>query len=552
MGEALRVATAERTRAEAQRERLLSEEQNARAQADAANRAKDEFLAVLSHELRTPLNAVFGWARMLLAGQVSPRRHPRTRSRPSSATRTRRSQLIDDLLDVSRIATGKLRLDVRPVDLHVAVSEALDAVRPAAAGEGDPPPQRARSRGRPRRRRPGPAPAGRVEPADERGEVHPEGRPRPGSPAASQLPRRDHRQRHRPGHRPRVPALRLRALPPGRQLQHAHARRARARAGPGQAPGRAARRHRRRAQPRPREGRHLRRAPARAPADLSDGPTPRRTPPRGRASGRPAGPALDGLRVLVVDDEPESLALAAMVFVAARAPRSAPVSRPPEALEELARWRPDVLVSDIEMPGEDGYSLHSEGPRAARTRAPGSPPSPSPPTGGPRTGCARSRRATACTSAEPVKPAIRGLVSMGAYRFVGAGGDPVNTLEPLRAKPGIFGGLVVIASWAQLQPTPDAELEDGNAIDKAMADVRAYNAEHPDKPLAVEAARLGRLHGAGMGDAARRPADRRRCTRTRRATWAASGAPSTGRRGGGCRRSWPPGTTPGRSSARCR
>jgi hypothetical protein len=85
----------------------------------------------------------------------------------------------------------------------------------------------------------------------------------------------------------------------------------------------------------------------------------------------------------------------------------------------------------------------------------------------------------------PVKPAIRGLVSMGAYRFVGAGGDPVNTLEPLRAKPGIFGGLVVIASWAQLQPTPDAELQDGNAIDKAMADVRAYNAEHPDKPLAV-------------------------------------------------------------------
>jgi hypothetical protein len=93
---------------------------------------------------------------------------------------------------------------------------------------------------------------------------------------------------------------------------------------------------------------------------------------------------------------------------------------------------------------------------------------------------------TPLAAEEPqVKPAIRGLVSMGAYRFVGAGGDPVNTLEPLRAKPGIFGGLVVIASWAQLQPTPDAELQDGNAIDKAMADVRAYNAEHPQKPLAV-------------------------------------------------------------------
>src|SRR5215216_4736206 len=54
--------------------------------------------------------------------------------------------------------------------------------------------------------------------------------------------------------------------------------------------------------------------------------------------------------------------------------------------------------------------------------------------------------------AQDVKPPIRGLVSMGAYRFVGYGGDPVNTLEPLNAKPGIFGGLVVIASWKQLQP----------------------------------------------------------------------------------------------------
>ena len=57
-------------------------------------------------------------------------------------------------------------------------------------------------------------------------------------------------------------------------------------------------------------------------------------------------------------------------------------------------------------------------------------------------------------AADPqIKPPIRGLVSMGAYRFVGKGGDPVNTLEPLNAKPGIFGGLVIIATWKQLQPT---------------------------------------------------------------------------------------------------
>ena len=87
--------------------------------------------------------------------------------------------------------------------------------------------------------------------------------------------------------------------------------------------------------------------------------------------------------------------------------------------------------------------------------------------------------------AQTAKPAIRGLVSMGAFKFVGSGGEPVNTLEPLNAKPGIFGGIVIVASWAQLQPDSPSELENGNVIDKAMADVRAYNTQHPDKPLAV-------------------------------------------------------------------
>ena len=88
--------------------------------------------------------------------------------------------------------------------------------------------------------------------------------------------------------------------------------------------------------------------------------------------------------------------------------------------------------------------------------------------------------------AEDVKVPIRGLVSMGAYRFVGSGGDPVNTLEPLNAKPGIFGGLVVIASWKQLQPTPDSEIGPNNVIDRALAEVRAYNERNPGRPLAVK------------------------------------------------------------------
>lgn len=88
--------------------------------------------------------------------------------------------------------------------------------------------------------------------------------------------------------------------------------------------------------------------------------------------------------------------------------------------------------------------------------------------------------------AQDIKPPIRGLVSMGAYRFVAYGGDPINTLEPLNAKPGIFGGLVVIAGWKQLQPTPQSQIGADNLIDRALAEVRAYNKKNPQKPLAVK------------------------------------------------------------------
>jgi hypothetical protein len=88
--------------------------------------------------------------------------------------------------------------------------------------------------------------------------------------------------------------------------------------------------------------------------------------------------------------------------------------------------------------------------------------------------------------ADDVKPPIRGLVSMGAYRFVGAGGDPINTLVPLNKKPGIFGGIVIVASWSQLQPTAGAEIGDDNVIDAALVQVRAYNRRNPQKPLGVK------------------------------------------------------------------
>jgi PAS domain S-box-containing protein len=120
--------------AEQERADLLAREQAARAEAEALNRTKDEFLATLSHELRTPLNAIFGWARMLQTGTVPG---GMTQRAVDAIVRnaTAQVQLIDDLLDVSRIITGNMRLDVRPVDVKAVIESALDAVRPAAAGK---------------------------------------------------------------------------------------------------------------------------------------------------------------------------------------------------------------------------------------------------------------------------------------------------------------------------------------------------------------------------------------------------------------------------------
>ena len=97
------------------------------------SRLKDEFLATVSHELRTPLTAILGWARLLPRRQPADRRElaPR-RSRSSSGTRVAQAQLIEDILDVSRIITGNLRLEIRSLDLAEVVRTALDAVRPAA------------------------------------------------------------------------------------------------------------------------------------------------------------------------------------------------------------------------------------------------------------------------------------------------------------------------------------------------------------------------------------------------------------------------------------
>jgi signal transduction histidine kinase len=110
---------------------LLAREQQAREEAEAANRMKDEFLAMLSHELRTPLNAVLGWAVTLRTAKLEGETAAHALEVIERNARAQ-SQLIEDLLDISRIATGKLRLDVRLVDLGPVVEGALDAMRPGA------------------------------------------------------------------------------------------------------------------------------------------------------------------------------------------------------------------------------------------------------------------------------------------------------------------------------------------------------------------------------------------------------------------------------------
>ena len=119
-------------RKQAERERVnLIREQTARAEAEAANRIKDEFLVVLSHELRSPLNAILGWTRLLRDRDLDPAKRLNALDVIERNTKAQ-AQLIDDLLDVSRIVSGTLQLDARPVDLVRIIEAALDVTRPAA------------------------------------------------------------------------------------------------------------------------------------------------------------------------------------------------------------------------------------------------------------------------------------------------------------------------------------------------------------------------------------------------------------------------------------
>jgi PAS domain S-box-containing protein len=125
----------ERKQIEAERARLLASEQSARAEAESANRLKDEFLAIVSHELRSPLNAILGWATLLRTRKFDEFKAARAIESIERNAKLQ-TQLIEDLLDISRLIRGKLRLNARSIDLQKVVDAAIETVRSTADAKG--------------------------------------------------------------------------------------------------------------------------------------------------------------------------------------------------------------------------------------------------------------------------------------------------------------------------------------------------------------------------------------------------------------------------------
>jgi PAS domain S-box-containing protein len=120
-----------RKRSDEERERIMAREEAARRTAEEANRLKDDFLATVSHELRNPLNSIVGWAGLLRSGKLDEKTVARAVDAILRGAQAQ-DQIISDLLDVARIVNGRLRLDIRPVQLIEVLESAIDAFRPAA------------------------------------------------------------------------------------------------------------------------------------------------------------------------------------------------------------------------------------------------------------------------------------------------------------------------------------------------------------------------------------------------------------------------------------
>ena len=331
--------------------RLLAREQRAREEAEAANRMKDEFLATLSHELRTPLNAVLGWAVTLRTARLDPATSARALEAIERNARAQ-SQLIEDLLDISRIVSGKLRLEVRIMDPITVVEAAIEAMRPAAASKdlalvatldpragpvwGDP--DRLQQvvwnllsnaiKFTPR--------GGRVDvrlsQVDASVEIAVSDTGQGIAPAL--LPHVFERFRQADSSSTRTQGGLGIGLALVRHLVELHGGTVTAES-PGVDQGATFR---------------ARLPLVRPSADDESRPASR------RVGAAPPLTSLGGVRVLVVDDEHDTLEMFdGILAVAGAEVRRATGATP--AIEMLAAWRPDVIVSDIEMPHENGYAF---------------------------------------------------------------------------------------------------------------------------------------------------------------------------------------------------
>jgi signal transduction histidine kinase/CheY-like chemotaxis protein len=355
-GLALRRAFDDLRRGESEREALLQAERSAREAAESSDRAKDQFLAMLSHELRTPLNAVSGWAWMLKSGQL--RDDPALTERAIGAivrNADAQVQLIDDLLDLSRITVGKLELRLCETDLTLVLQDVMEAVQPAAnAGNVRLhcafAPDAGSITGDPARLRQvvwnlvmnsvkfTPS-GGSVEVALHRPDGHLEvvvrdtGRGIP----AEVLPLVFDRFHQADGSSTRTHGGLGLGLSLVKTLVELHGGTVLAES---EGEGRGAT--------------FTVRFPIETREAADAGDVRSREPRAGTKDGSRGN--LDGLRVLIVDDDAESLVLAREVLRRSGADVRA-CSTAGAALDVFRSWRPDVVVSDIEMPGEDGYQL---------------------------------------------------------------------------------------------------------------------------------------------------------------------------------------------------
>jgi PAS domain S-box-containing protein len=343
----------EQKRLAVERQAMLAKERAARALAEGASRATDVFLAMISHELRSPLSPILAWARLLRQGVLDTEKTKRALETIERSARSQ-AQLIDDLLDLSRIVAGKLRLQVRPVQLTAVIEAAIEVVRPAADAKrirlqivldtetgviaGDP--ERLQQvvcnllsnavKFTPK--------DGRVQITLERVNSHVEiavsdtGR----GVSAEFLPHLFERfLQAETGPTRSLGGLGL-GLAIVRHIVELHGGTVHAES-PGEGKGTT----------------FTVKLPRMIFAPTA-GRVERHHPTFGALREDKDYPPLSGIRVLVVDDEPDSNEVVSTVLTSCGAEVRVAGSAA-EGFNELRRWKPDVLVSDIGMPGEDGY-----------------------------------------------------------------------------------------------------------------------------------------------------------------------------------------------------